>query len=301
MQKYSFSVDKKNAGKRLDIFLVDSLKKRHSRSFIKKLIDKGLVVVNKNKTKVHHLVNLGEEVTIEVPSPEPLCLKPEKIELDILYEDSDLIVLNKPPGLVVHPAPGNYSGTLVNGLLYHCKDLSGIGGDLRPGIVHRLDKDTSGVIVVAKSEAAHKSLSEQFKKRTIKRIYIALVKGVVQLDNGIIELPIGRHPLDRKKMGVKFVESKEASTQYKVLKRFKDFTMLELKLGTGRTHQIRVHMSHLGHPLVGDKTYGWAKGLARQALHAKTLGFVHPATEKYMEFDSKIPEDMQGVIERGRL
>ncbi len=301
MQRYSFPVDKKNADKRLDIFLVDSLKKRHSRSFIKKLIDKGLVVVNKNKTKVHHLVNFGEEVTIEVPSPEPLCLKPEKIELDILYEDSDLIVLHKPPGLVVHPAPGNYSGTLVNGLLYHCKDFSGIGGDLRPGIVHRLDKDTSGVIVVAKSDAAHKSLSEQFKKRTIRRIYIALVKGVVQLDNGIIELPIGRHPLDRKKMGVKFVESKEASTQYKVLKRFKDFTMLELKLGTGRTHQIRVHMSHLGHPLIGDKTYGSSKGLARQALHAKTLGFVHPATEKYMEFDSKIPEDMQGVIERGRL
>lgn len=301
MQRYSFPVDKKNAGKRLDIFLVDSLKKKHSRSFIKKLIDKGLVVVNKNRTKVHHLVNFGEEVTIEIPSPEPLRLKPEKIELDILYEDSDLIVLNKPPGLVVHPAPGNYSGTLVNGLLYHCRDLSGIGGNLRPGIVHRLDKDTSGVIVVAKSEAAHKSLSEQFKRRKIKRIYVALVKGVVQLDNGIIELPIGRHPLDRKKMGIKFMESKEASTQYKVLKRFKDFTMLELKLGTGRTHQIRVHMSHLGYPLVGDETYGSAKGLARQALHAKTLGFVHPATEKYMEFDSKIPEDMQRVIDRGRL
>ncbi len=301
MQKYSFPVDRKNAGKRLDIFLVDSFKKKHSRSFVKKLIDKGLVVVNGNKAKAHHLVNFREEVTIEIPHPEPLCLKPEKMELDILYEDSDLIVLHKPPGLVVHPAPGNYSGTLVSGLLYHCEDLSGIGGSLRPGIVHRLDKDTSGVIVVAKSDAAHKSLSEQFKKRTIKRIYIALVKGVVQLDNGIIELPIGRHPLDRKKMGIKFVKSKEANTQYKVLKRFKDFTMVELKLGTGRTHQIRVHMSHIGHPLMGDKTYGSAKGLARQALHAKVLGFVHPKTKEYMEFDSKIPLDMREVIDRGRL
>lgn len=301
MKKYDIIVDKKSDGKRLDIFLADRFKKKHSRSFIKKLIDENKILVNNKKVKAHHPVNGMDNISIEIPEAQPITVKPEKIDLDIVYEDGDLVVVNKPAGLVVHPAPGNYSGTLVNALLYHCKDLSGIGGSLRPGIVHRLDKDTSGLIVVAKSDLAHRSLSKQFKTRRIKRIYIALVKGIVQLDNGIIELPIGRHALDRKKMDVKFTDSREAVTQYKVLKRFKDFTMLELKLRTGRTHQIRVHMAHIGHPLAGDTAYGSAKGLARQALHAKTLGFTHPRTKEVMEFDSNIPLDIQEVIERGRL
>ncbi|NQT22948.1 MAG: RluA family pseudouridine synthase [Candidatus Omnitrophica bacterium] len=301
MQRYNISVDKKRAGKRLDVFLVDKFKERMSRTFIKRLIDKGRVLVNEKAVKVHYLVNDGDRIVVDIPDPEPVNIKPEKIDLDILYEDADIIVVNKPVGLVVHPGAGNPNGTLVNGLLYHCKGLSGIGGVLRPGIVHRLDKDTSGIIVAAKNDISHRFLSEQFKNRTIKRVYIALVKGDVQLDNGIVELPLGRHSQDRKKIGIQFADGKEAATHYRVLGRFEGFTMLELKLETGRTHQIRVHMAHIGHPLVGDKLYGSAKGLSRQALHAKMLGFVHPQTKQFMEFDSEIPADMQGLFKKKKV
>jgi 23S rRNA pseudouridine1911/1915/1917 synthase len=287
--------------RRLDICLVERLKENYSRSYVKKLIDSGNVRVNDLSVKAHYSIRPGDKIRIEIPEPEELSVRPEKMGLDILYEDSDVIVINKPAGLVMHPAPGHFSGTLVNGLLEHCKDLSGIGGVLRPGIVHRIDKDTSGVIVVAKNDNAHRFISQQFRKKSIKRVYIALVRGIVQLDNGIIELPIGRSLFNRKKMGVNFSENKQACTQYKVLKRFSDFTMLEVVLKTGRTHQIRVHMAHIGHPIIGDKLYGSSKGMARQALHAKILGFLHPVTKQYMEFDSPLPRDMQEVIDRGKI
>jgi len=200
--------------------------------------------------------------------------------------------------MVSHPAPGNYKSTLVNALLSHCNNnLAGVGGVLRPGIVHRLDKDTSGLLVVAKTDKAHASLSKQFKNKTTTRMYMAMVKGVVQLDNGIVDLPIGRHPRNRKKMAVNFVDSKEATTQYKVIERFKSATLLELKLGTGRTHQIRVHLAYIGHPILGDDTYGVKARIGRPALHAKTLGFVHPSTNKRVEFTSVLPQDMIELIE----
>lgn len=296
-----FIVGEENEGRRLDVFLAEALKKKYSRTFIKKMIDGGNILCNKNKAKARHIVASGDEVELEIPEPEQPDIRPQNLPLDILYEDDDLIVINKKPGLVVHPGAGNREGTLVNALVYHCGGLSGIGGVLRPGIVHRLDKDTSGIIVAAKTDPAHRALSEQFKSRGVKKTYIALVKGIVQLDNGIIEAPIGRHPRDRKRMGVTYLESRDAVTRYKVLKRFKDFSMLEISLGTGRTHQIRVHMAHIGHPLVGDKTYGTPKGIERQALHAKALSFIHPATGKVMEFTTNIPEDMQAVVNRGYL
>jgi len=300
-QKYNFTVDKRREGKRLDIYLADKFKKELSRTFIKKMVDKGNVLVNGKSAKAHYTVNDGDFICLNIPKPESITIKPEKIDFEILYEDNDVIVINKPAGLVVHPGAGNSSGTLVNGLMYHCSDLSGIGGVLRPGIVHRLDKDTSGVLVAAKNDLSHRSLSEQFKNRTIKKTYVALVKGVVQLDNGTVELPLGRHALERKKIGIKFVEGKQAKTHYRVLERYDDFTVLELKIETGRTHQIRVHMAHIGHPLVGDKLYGSSTGMSRHALHAKVLGFTHPVTNQFMEFTVEIPGDMQLVIDRGKL
>jgi 23S rRNA pseudouridine1911/1915/1917 synthase len=231
-------------------------------------------------------------IEVRVQEPVQSTSKPEGIPLDIVYEDEDLLVVNKPPGMVVHPAPGNYSGTLVNALLHHCKNLSGIGGVLRPGIVHRIDKGTSGLLVVAKNDGAHKGLAKQFKERSIARTYIALVRGALELDRGTIELPIGRSRRDRKKMGVAFLKSKNAVTGYRVLRRFADATEVELKLSTGRTHQIRVHMAYIGHPISGDEKYGTRSALGRPALHAKTIGFIHPKTGIYMQFDSDIPRDM---------
>ncbi|UCD55033.1 MAG: RluA family pseudouridine synthase [Candidatus Omnitrophota bacterium] len=303
MQELKFEVDSGHAGKRLDKFLVEILKGTLSRSFIKKLIDGRKVSVNEKYTNAHHKIFSGEIVKITIPEPEPLELKPENIPLDIVYEDKDLVVLNKPVGISTHPAGRHLTGTLVNALLYRVKDLSGIGGVSRPGIVHRLDKETSGLLVVAKNDNSHINLSNQFKNRTIRRKYIALVKGIVQLDNGRIELPIARRKKDITKMCVSFASEKKrnAVTNYKVLKRFKDFTELSLSLETGRTHQIRVHLAHMGHPVVGDKLYGSSRGMNRQALHAKTLGFFHPTTKKFMEFDSELPRDMQQLIEKGKL
>ncbi|MFH0763754.1 MAG: RluA family pseudouridine synthase [Candidatus Omnitrophota bacterium] len=300
-EAFEFEVTEPDKGKRLDKFLVENLPRLYSRTFIQKLISGDKVTVDGKSAKPHHSLSAGEVIAVEIPEPSPSKIEAEDIPLDIVYEDKDLLVVNKPVDMVVHPAPGNYTRTLVNALLAHCKDLSGIGGVAKPGIVHRLDRDTSGLLVVAKNDETHNGLSKQFKDKTTKRIYIALVRGVVELDNGIVELPIARSHHDRKKMAVDFENSKEAVTRYKVLERFKDFTQLEVTLGTGRTHQIRVHMSYIGHPILGDAKYGSRGNLKRPALHAKVLGFVHPKTGKFMEFTSELPEDMKELIAAGRL
>lgn len=297
-EDFSFEVIGLDKGSRLDKFLTAKFCGKFSRSFIQKLIKENGVLVNGAPAKSHHKICGGESIKIFIPKPVQSSIKAEAIPLDIIYEDEDLAVINKPQGMVVHPAPGNYDGTLVNALLWHCKNLSGIGGVLKPGIVHRIDKGTSGLLVVAKTDLAHKELANQFKLKTVKKIYLAMVRGIVQLDNGIIELPIGRSTRDRKKMAVKFDNSKDAVTQYRVLERFADATLLEIILTTGRTHQIRVHMAHIGHPLLGDAKYGTKGGMGRTALHAKTLGFTHPATKKRMEFTSELPEDMRELIAR---
>jgi len=300
-ESFEFEVTEPDKGKRLDKFLVENLPKLYSRTFIQKLISGNNILVNGESAKRHHSLSAGETIDVKIPQVAPSKIEAEDIPLDIVYEDKDLLVVNKPVDMVVHPAPGNYTKTLVNALLAHCKDLSGIGGIAKPGIVHRLDKDTSGLLVVAKSDEAHNGLSKQFKDKTTKRVYMALVKGVVELDNDVIKLPIARSRYDRKKMAVDFENSREAVTRYKVLKRFKDFTQLEVTLGTGRTHQIRVHMSYIGHPILGDSKYGARGNLKRPALHAKMLGFVHPKTGKYMEFTSDLPDDMNELIARGHL
>jgi len=298
MERYNYSVSVDQEGMRLDVFLVDALKHKYSRSFLKRLIDDGKVTVNGGYSSARFNVNAGNEVVVDIPDPENVKIEPENIPLDIVHQDEDIIVINKPAGLVVHPAPGNRNGTLVNALLYYCKDLSGIGGVIRPGIVHRLDKDTSGLLIAAKNDKAHELLSKQFRSKTAGRVYIAFVRGIVQLDNGIIDLPIGRHPMDRKRMGVTFSNSKDAVTKYKVIKRCRDFTILEAYLETGRTHQIRVHMANHGYPLIGDKMYGSGKGMQRQALHSKRLSFFHPGTGKKMVFECGLPEDMKMFLKK---
>ena len=295
---FKVSVGTNSQGRRLDKFLADHFEKDFSRVFLQKLLKKGKVLLNGQVPKRHQKVSAGETVEITVPEPEESVIRPEKIPLKIVYEDKHLLVVNKPQGMVTHPAPGNYTGTLVNALLAHCKDLSGIGGVLKPGIVHRLDKGTSGLLLVAKTDDAHKKLAKQFKDKTTKRVYLALVDGNVELDNGTVELPIGRSTRDRKKMAVKFDDesSREAITHYKVIKRFGDFTLLECSLGTGRTHQIRVHLSYIGHPILGDEKYGTKGSFKMPMLHAATIGFTHPATKKFMEFSSKPPKEMADVI-----
>ncbi len=271
-----------------------------SRSFAAKLLEEGRVLANGEKIGKNYKVKEGDILNIDMPEPEVADVLPENIPLDIVYEDDDLLVVNKPQGMVVHPAPGNYSGTLVNALMYHCKDnLSAINGTIRPGIVHRIDKDTSGLLVVAKNNDAHISLTAQLKEKKAVRKYYALVNGTVK-ENGTVNKPIGRNPSDRKKMAV-VAGGREAVTHFNVLRNYDRYTLLECILETGRTHQIRVHMASVGHSIVGDKTYGKTKEefkLNGQLLHAKTIGFNHPSKGIYMEFSSELPEYFSDILNK---
>ena len=273
-----------------------------SRSHLQNLIENGSVKVNDKDVKSNYKLKINDKVSVEIPEPVNLTVEPEDIDINILYEDSDVIVVDKKQGMVVHPAPGNYSGTLVNALLYHCKDLSGINGVIRPGIVHRIDKDTSGILVVAKNDYAHIKLAEQFKDHSITREYVALVEGRMKNESGTIDKPLGRNPKDRLKYAV-VSDGKRAVTHYKLLENFKDESLVLCRLETGRTHQIRVHMAYINHPLVGDPVYGHKKQRFKsngQFLHAKKLGFIHPRTNEYMEFVSEIPDYYKQVLDKLR-
>lgn len=289
---YHFTVSEEQAGLRLDKFLSEQ-QIGLTRSLAEKYITEGCVKLAEKPLPKSYRVEAGDVLTAEIPEPKALDVLPEAIPLDIVYEDSDLLVVNKPKGMVVHPAPGNYTGTLVNALLAYCGDtLSGINGVIRPGIVHRIDKDTSGLLIVAKNDFAHKHLAEQIKVHSFTRIYEAVVYGNLKEDSGTVDEPIGRHPVDRKKMAVTEKNSRNAVTHFQVLLRYQGFTYVRLKLETGRTHQIRVHMAYLGHPVAGDPVYGPKKpvpGLQGQCLHARVIGFVHPRTGQYMEFTSDLP------------
>ena len=283
-----------DSGLRIDKYL-SSVNEQLSRSYIQKLLKSGLVLVDGKPVKASYQVDEGDVISLDIPEAVEPEIEPENMDLDILYEDQDVILVNKPKGMVVHPAAGHYSHTLVNGLMYHCKDqLSGINGVMRPGIVHRIDMDTTGVIIACKNDMAHNSIAAQLKKHSITRRYQAIVHGVLKDDAGTIEGPIGRHPTDRKKMSINYNNGKSAVTHYKVLKRFRQYTHVECRLETGRTHQIRVHMASIGHPLLGDLVYGPGKcpipGLQGQTLHAGVLGFIHPRTGEYMEFTAPLPE-----------
>ncbi|MCI5893131.1 MAG: RluA family pseudouridine synthase [Clostridiales bacterium] len=289
------------AGERIDKFLSDNMADV-TRSRIKKLIlDGNLRVGDTVVTKANYKLKPGDKLTVTIPEADDAEIIAEDIPLEIVYEDSDMLVVNKPQGMVVHPAAGNYSGTLVNALLWRCGDsLSGINGEKRPGILHRIDKDTSGLLLVAKNDKAHQFLSEQIKEHSLTRAYKALVHGNIKSDKGRIDAPIGRHPSDRKKMTITYHNSREAVTNYNVLERFGKYTFVECILETGRTHQIRVHMSKNGHPIVGDKTYGVKKeefNLKGQLLHAYKVGFIHPTSHEYMEFTSDLPEYYANVLE----
>ena len=295
-----FSADRE--GERLDVFLA-RMDGTLSRSRIQKLIMDGNVTVDGKKAKASLRLSADATVAVVLPEPEATDIAPEKIPLDILYEDEDVIVVNKARGMVVHPAAGVSRGTLVNALLAHCKDLSGINGALRPGIVHRLDKDTSGVMIAAKNDAAHRSLAEQIQEKTAKRVYWAILTGNIAEAEGVIHGAIGRNPKDRQKMAVVRENGKDATTKFRVLERFGAYTLAECRLMTGRTHQIRVHMAYIGHPVLGDPKYGAKKcpfSIEGQALHSKTLMFTHPRTGERMEFEAPLPEDMQMILDELR-
>ena len=303
-----FIVTEYESGKRLDSFLAE--KTALSRNAAAKLIEDGRVSISGKPTIKKYTVKLSDEIAVEIPEPEPSEIMPENIPLDILYEDGDILVINKPSGMVVHPAPGNYTGTLVNALLYHCKDsLSGIGGVIRPGIVHRIDKDTSGLLVVAKNDTAHRALAEELEFHGIEREYHALVRGGFKVDTGRVDAPIGRHPVDRKRMAVlkgEDAHAKEAVTNYEVISRFGDISYVKCLLETGRTHQIRVHMSYIGHALLGDEVYSTTKTRFEklhaplfdgQILHAKRLTLTHPVTKERMSFESELPDNFKRLLE----
>lgn len=297
----NLTVDGENSDLRLDKYLVSQLED-FTRSAVSKLIEGGQVKVNEKTASKNYKCKAGDRVVIEIPDPVELDVTAENIPLDIVYEDSDLLVVNKPKGMVVHPAAGNYSGTLVNALLYHCKDsLSGINGVIRPGIVHRIDKDTSGLLIVAKNDTAHLDLAQQIKEHSFHRAYQAVAYGNFKEDNGTVNQPIGRHPKDRKKMAVTYKNSKNAVTHYEVISRYEKFTHIRCVLETGRTHQIRVHMAYIGHPLAGDEVYGPKKVITElngQCLHAGELGFVHPRTKEYMEFTAPLPEYFTNFLKK---
>ncbi|HJA44710.1 MAG TPA: RluA family pseudouridine synthase [Candidatus Phascolarctobacterium stercoravium] len=293
------TAEAEDAGTRADVFLAAKL--GVSRSNMQKLLEDGRVKRGEKIIKANYKVRAGEMFVVDIPEPEPIEAVPENIPLDVIYEDDDVVVLNKARGMVVHPAPGNYTGTMVNALLYHCSNLSGINSAIRPGIVHRLDKDTSGIMIVAKNDAAHISLSQQIQSKTAVRTYIAVVRGNIKTDSGTIETQIARDKTDRKKMAVVKEGGRDAITDYEVLERFGKYTLVRCKLRTGRTHQIRVHMEYLGYPLVGDPKYSPMKtpfGIKGQALHSHTLEFTHPRTGECMKFEAPLPEDMHKIITR---
>lgn len=296
-----FEIEKESENVRIDKFLSEELPDM-SRSYIQKLIKEGQVVVNDTPVKANYKLSLGDLLTLEEPELQEPDILPENIPLDILYEDADLLIVNKPKGMVVHPAAGHYTGTLVNALMYHCQgQLSGINGVSRPGIVHRIDMDTTGSLLVCKNDVSHNCIAEQLKEHSITRVYHAIVHGVIKTEEGTIDAPIGRHPIDRKKMSINHKNGKPAVTHYKVLQRFKNFTYIECRLETGRTHQIRVHMASIGHPLLGDVVYGPAKSPAKlqgQTLHAKIIGIQHPRTEEYLEIDATLPEYFENLLKK---
>lgn len=293
-------VNENDKGKRLDIYIAENFNEL-SRTMIKKLIESNNILVNDKSEKISYKVQANDNISIDVPEAKETKLKAQEIPLDIIYEDSDIIVVNKPKGMVVHPANGNPDGTLVNAILSICKNsLSGIGGELRPGIVHRLDKDTSGLIIVAKNDKAHINMSEQIKERNVKKTYIALVRGNVPEEEATINMPIGRSTKDRKKMAVT-KNGKQAITHFKVLKRYSKYTLLEIKIETGRTHQIRVHMAEIGYPVVGDAVYSNGKnefGIEGQMLHAYKLEFMHPITNKHMELTAPLPQYFEEILKK---
>lgn len=294
MERKKFIVEE--GGIRIDIYL-HKIIPEISRQKIQEMIKGKNILVNGNSVKCHYKVKRGDLIFIDLIDFKEPEIEPENIPLDIVYEDEYFLIVNKPAGMLVHPAGGVYSGTLVNALLYHAKNLSGLGGKFKPGIVHRLDKDTSGLLVVAKSDPIHLELAKQFKKHAVYRKYIAIVKGLVELDEGEIDVPIGRHPRDREHMVVDFSKGREAKTIYRVLKRYENYTLLEVFPRTGRTHQIRVHLSYLGYPVLGDSVYGKKdKLINRQALHAIEIGFVHPVTKENLKFSSSLPMDMKRLI-----
>ena len=289
-------VETENSGKRLDVFLMEQTD--YSRSKIQKLVEDKKVIVNRKETKSSYKLKDGDIIDYEEYVEEDMNVEPENIPLDIVYEDDDVIVVNKENGMVVHPAPGNYHGTLVNALLYHSKNLSDVNGEFRPGIVHRIDAYTTGLLVVAKNNKAHEILAKQLEEKTTHRKYVALVWGIVNTDTGTIDAPIGRDPRDRKKMTVTDINAKDAVTHFKVIERYSTTTLIELELETGRTHQIRVHMNYIGYPIVNDPVYGHRKLIDEtgQCLHAKELGFIHPKTNEYVEFTSELPNSFTNIL-----
>ena len=297
MEEYELTADE--SGERIDKFLSRNYENL-SRSYIQKLLKDGNIIVNKLAVKANYKIASGDVIHIRIPESEPLDILPENIPLDILYEDSDILIVNKPKGMVVHPSPGHYTHTLVNAVLYHWGgNLSGINGVIRPGIVHRIDMNTTGSLLICKNDRAHQILAEQLKEHSITRRYHAIVHGNIKEDSGTVDAPIGRHPADRKKMSTKSQHGRHAVTHYRVLERFGSYTYIECELETGRTHQIRVHMSSIGHPILGDDVYGPARcpfKLEGQTLHAKTLGIIHPSTKEYMEFDAPLPQYFQNLL-----
>ena len=300
--KEIFAVSKEGAGVRIDRYLSDCYP-QWSRSYLQKLLKDENILVGGSKTKANYKLREGDESTILIPPLEDVEILPEDIPLDILYEDQWLLIVNKPKGMVVHPAAGHTSGTLVNAIMYHCQgNLSGINGQLRPGIVHRIDKDTTGALVICKDDTTHRALAEQLKEHSITRKYRAIVLGNLSED-GTVEGPIGRHPIERKKMAINYKNGKSAVTHYHVLENFQKYTYIECQLETGRTHQIRVHMTSIGHPLLGDSTYTkakWPYKLEGQVLHAMVLGFVHPATGEYLEVEAPLPDYFSHLLENFR-
>jgi 23S rRNA pseudouridine1911/1915/1917 synthase len=300
MEKMEHTILEEQKGDRIDK-VIASLDEEWSRTQVQQWIKEGHILVNSQSIKTNYKCSLNDQIEITIPDPEELDVVPEELDLQIYFEDSDVLVVNKPRGMVVHPAPGHLSGTLVNGLMAHCKDLSGINGVLRPGIVHRIDKDTTGLLMVAKNDMAHESLVNQLVAKTVTRKYKAIVHGVIPHDFGTIEAPLGRDTKDRQSMTV-VDHGKHAVTHFHVIERFKDYTFVECQLETGRTHQIRVHMKYIGYPLAGDPKYGPKKTLdiEGQALHAGVLGFNHPRTNEYLEFEAPLPEDMVMLLEQLR-